>query len=62
MSELERHPDYRGPEVVELGARVADSGWLDARVVGDAARTGEHDPQTLKRVWHCVARFGHPIE
>jgi hypothetical protein len=62
VSELERHPDYRGREVVELGARIADGGWLDARVVGDAARSGEYDAQGLKRVWHCVARFGLAVE
>lgn len=62
VSELQRHPEYRGPEVVALGARIAEQGWLDARVVGDAARTGRHDPQGLKRVWHCVARFGQPVE
>ncbi|MGN6612640.1 MAG: DUF3626 domain-containing protein [Angustibacter sp.] len=62
VRELERHPDYRGREFVELGARIADGGWLDARVVGDAARTGRHDPQALKRVWHYVARFGTPVE
>ncbi|KQX70100.1 hypothetical protein ASD06_02405 [Angustibacter sp. Root456] len=60
VSELERHPEYRGPEFVELGARIADGGWLDGRVIGDAARTGQHDPQALKRVWHYVARFGGP--
>lgn len=62
VSELERHPDYRGPEVVDLGARIADHGCLDARVIGDASRTGRHDPQALKRVWHYVARFGTPVE
>jgi hypothetical protein len=31
---------------------------LDPRVIGDAARTGRHDPQDLKRVWHLLARFG----
>jgi len=55
---LRAHPDYRGPEVVALGERVAVDGVLTPRVVGDAAATGEHDPQTLKRVWHHVARFG----
>lgn len=58
VTELQRHPGYRGPEVVAVGTQVADGGWLDARVVGDAARTGQHDPQDLKRLWHCVARFG----
>jgi hypothetical protein len=62
VSVLQSHPHYRGPEVVELGARIADDGWLDARVVGDAARAGRYDAQWLKRVWHYVARFGQPVE
>nr|WP_323096301.1 DUF3626 domain-containing protein [Intrasporangium sp. YIM S08009] len=55
---LRAHPDYRGPDVVALGERVAVDGVLTPRVVGEAAATGEHDPQTLKRVWHHLARFG----
>ncbi|MFF3830755.1 DUF3626 domain-containing protein [Streptomyces sp. NPDC002458] len=56
--ELRRHPEYRGPEYVELGAALAVGGFLDARIIGEAALTGRHDPQDLKRVWHCLARFG----
>ncbi|MEU9064116.1 DUF3626 domain-containing protein [Streptomyces sp. NPDC048430] len=56
--ELRRHPDYRGPEYVELGATLAVGGFLDARILGEAALTGQHDPQDLKRVWHLLARFG----
>jgi hypothetical protein len=58
VDELRAHPDYRGPEFVELGESVAVDGVLTPRVVGDAVRTGRHDPQHLKRVWHLVARFG----
>ncbi|MEV6932671.1 DUF3626 domain-containing protein [Dactylosporangium sp. NPDC051485] len=58
--ELRRHPEYRGQEFVELGLELARGGRLDARIVGDAARTGRHDEQALKRVWHYVARFGSP--
>ncbi|MFJ8885386.1 DUF3626 domain-containing protein [Streptomyces sp. NPDC102402] len=58
VGELRRHPGYRGPEYVELGATLAVGGFLDARIIGEAARTGRHDPQALKRVWHCLARFG----
>ncbi|MER5641666.1 DUF3626 domain-containing protein [Kitasatospora sp. NPDC002227] len=58
VDELRRHPEYRGPEFVELGAEIAERGLIDARIIGDAVRTGRHDPQGLKRVWHCVARFG----
>ncbi|HZE37712.1 MAG TPA: DUF3626 domain-containing protein [Stackebrandtia sp.] len=57
-AELRRHPEYRGGEFVALGERIAVDGWLDARVIGDAHRSGRHDPQALKRVWHYVARFG----
>lgn len=49
-------PDYRGPEVVALAQALGDE--LTPAVVGDAARSGEHDPQTVKRVWHHLARFG----
>ncbi|AYV25602.1 hypothetical protein EES41_02500 [Streptomyces sp. ADI95-16] len=60
VGELRRHPDYRGREYVELGARIAVDGVLDPRIVADAARTGDHDPQAVKKVWHCLARFGAP--
>ncbi|HRI49405.1 MAG TPA: DUF3626 domain-containing protein [Pseudomonadota bacterium] len=56
--ELRRHPDYRGPQYVELGLLLARDGYLDPGIIGDAARTGLYDEQALKRVWHYVARFG----
>jgi len=59
-TELRRHPEYRGPEFVDLGVSLAGDGCLDPRVIGDASRTGRHDEQALKRVWHCLARFGNP--
>ncbi|MGW0434137.1 DUF3626 domain-containing protein [Micromonospora sp. NPDC003197] len=58
VTELQRHPDYRGQEYVDLGTKIAIDGYLDPRIIGDAARTGEHDEQALKRVWHYLARFG----
>lgn len=60
VEDLRRHGDYRGEEFVLLGAEIAEDGLLDPRVIGDAARAGRHDPQSLKRVWHCLARFGAP--
>ncbi|MDQ0842945.1 DUF3626 domain-containing protein [Streptomyces sp. V1I6] len=60
VGELRRHPAYRGQEYVDLGARIAVGGRLDPRIVGDAVRTGRHDPQAVKKVWHCLARFGAP--
>jgi hypothetical protein len=58
--EMRGHPDYRGAESVDLGCSVATDGYLDPRIIGDAARTGRYDEQALKRVWHCVARYGSP--
>lgn len=49
-------PGYRGREHVALARTLADV--LTPDVIGDAARTGEHDPQALKRVWHLLARYG----
>ena len=60
VTELRRHPGYRGRRYVELGAAIAADGHLSPRVIGDASRTGRHDEQDLKRVWHCLARFGAP--
>lgn len=57
---LARHPTYRGAEFVELGMTLAEDGWLTPRMVGDASRSGRHDEQALKRVWHYLARFGAP--
>lgn len=62
VDELARHADYRGEEVLAAGLTVARTGWIDARLIGDAVHRGEHDEQTLKRLWHCVARFGGPRE
>ncbi len=53
---LVRHADYRGPEYVRLGRQLAVNGWLTPREIGEAA--GRHDPQSLKRLWHYLARFG----
>jgi hypothetical protein len=59
--EVARHPEYRGSEAVEAAARLAVDGVLDPQVIGAAARAGLEDPQRLKWVWHCTARFGHPL-
>lgn len=60
LDDLARHPDFRGPEPIALGLRIAQGNRLDARIIGDAARTGEHDPQLLKKLWHLTARHGRP--
>ncbi|MFL6077985.1 MAG: DUF3626 domain-containing protein [Mycobacteriales bacterium] len=61
VAELRRHPGYRGRRYVELGAKIAAGRALTPRIIGDAARTGRYDEQDLKRVWHCLARFGAPV-
>ena len=61
VDELARHPDYRGPRFVALGRRIAVDGLLTPRIIGEAVRSRRHDPQDLKRVWHCLARFGAPV-
>ena len=57
---LDRHPDFRGPRIVDVGRRIASAGVLDAGVIGGAALRGDEDPQDLKKVWHCVAALGAP--
>ena len=60
VSDIEGHPKYRGPEIVDLARKFAVDGALTPRIVGDHARRGGHDPQSIKQVWHYVARFGTP--
>jgi hypothetical protein len=48
---------FRGPEIAAAGASLGPV--VDPAVIGAATWTGELDGQTLKRVWHCVARFGY---
>ncbi|UQX02180.1 DUF3626 domain-containing protein [Streptomyces sp. RerS4] len=60
VTELRRHPEYRGQEFVDLGSALAEDGLLTPRILGDATRTGRYDDQALKRVWHYLARFGTP--
>lgn len=59
VTELDTFRAYRGPQFVELARRIVQDRVLTPRAIGEAARTGEHDPQDLKRVWHILARFGY---
>jgi hypothetical protein len=49
---------YRGEHIAELGLALANGGVLTPLQIGEAARTGRYDPQHLKQVWHCLARYG----
>ncbi|GII58582.1 hypothetical protein Pth03_69710 [Planotetraspora thailandica] len=60
VDHLRCHADYRGQEHIDLGAALAVDGFLDPRILGEAAAIGRYDPQALKKVWHCLARFGAP--
>ena len=49
-------PAYRSDVPVELARRLG--GDVDPARLAAASRTGEHDPQAVKWLWHCLARFG----
>ncbi|WP_307853747.1 DUF3626 domain-containing protein [Nocardioides palaemonis] len=49
-------PDYRGAVPIVLARRLG--GVLTPARLGAAAGTGDHDPQAVKWLWHCLARFG----
>lgn len=49
-------PEYRSADVVDLAQSLGET--LTPRILGDVARSGTHDPQAVKRVWHYMARFG----
>lgn len=61
VADLHKHPDYRGVEVVEAGGRIAQDGRLDAAILAQAVADGQEDAQLMKKVWHCIARFGEPV-
>ena len=55
-------PTSGGQEFADLAAALMTDGVLTPRDIGLARREGRADWQSLKRVWHCVARFGSPAE
>ncbi|MEV0547120.1 DUF3626 domain-containing protein [Nocardia salmonicida] len=58
VGSLLEHPEYRGVQYVDLGTSIAVNGVLDASVLGRAAQSREYNAQSLKKVWHYLARFG----
>ncbi|MFG2427317.1 DUF3626 domain-containing protein [Streptomyces sp. NPDC048590] len=62
VEELRHHHAYRGQEYVDLAGRIAVDRVLDPGIVGAATRTGLHDPQAVKKVWHYLARFGTAVD
>jgi len=55
---LLQHPGYRGADISALGAQIAQSGVLTPDTIGTAVAFGAYEPQALKKLWHCVARYG----
>lgn len=53
---------HLGADVVAAARAIARHGVLDARVIGEAALAGLHDPQLIDQVWRCTARFGRPAQ
>ncbi|NNU27097.1 DUF3626 domain-containing protein [Isoptericola sediminis] len=49
---------YRGPEPVRLAESVAAEGELTPALLGPWRGADGVDPQTLKQVWHLLARYG----
>ncbi|WP_328999762.1 DUF3626 domain-containing protein [Kribbella sp. NBC_00709] len=49
-------PTYRGQHIVDLARSLGSE--LTPEVLGHAARSGVHPAQSIKQVWHCLARFG----
>lgn len=48
---------YRGLSVARLASKLANDGFVTPLELG-AAREAGVEPQLVKKVWHCVARFG----
>ena len=48
--------DYRGEAAVTLAQEFGET--LTPDVIGEAAHSGMYDLQTLKYVWHLVAKYG----
>lgn len=60
LATLDAHADYRGPAPVAIGHAIARDCRVDARLIGDAVRSGLHEAQPLKQLWHLTAQWGGP--
>ncbi|MBN8227315.1 DUF3626 domain-containing protein [Corallococcus macrosporus] len=55
---LRPHAGYRGDDILRLAERVAGNDMLTPFILGRARSDPSVEPQQLKKLWHCVARFG----
>lgn len=69
--EANQFPDYfRGPEIPEIAERMAENGKVNAYLIGKflqhQSKKPTHDKHALfqlsKYVWHCLVKFGKPIQ
>lgn len=49
-------PNYRGHVPVGLALKLG--GEITPARLAAASRSGRHDPQAIKWLWHCLARYG----
>lgn len=56
LATAELDVSFRGAEPIALAQHLGKV--ITPEVVAAAARSGKHYPQTVKRVWHLLARFG----
>jgi len=49
---------YRGEEVVALGLQLAQDAYLDPSLLRHTGLQSEEQVQTMKKLWHLIARFG----
>lgn len=59
-SRISNCSDYRGPEIAKIARKLVNNGFITPYDIG-LARREDYDPQHLKKVWHCTAKYGSPI-
>jgi ribosomal protein S18 acetylase RimI-like enzyme len=62
IADIAARPEYRGQDVADLACRIAEALANSAQLrpihVARAGRAWDVDGQQIKKVWHCLARFG----
>lgn len=60
LTTLGAHENCRGSAPVAVGHGTARGHVIDARTIGEAARSGRYEPPPLTQLWHLAARWGRP--
>src|SRR5690606_28585767 len=74
MKETDFPTNFRGPKIPEFAKRIAHSGVVNAYLLGLASNKIVSEPnlwndlgnkeellQLIKYTWHCLVKFGEPI-